>query len=88
MKTFNHFVVMSHGNAGLNYVLPWSGGGDRELPPQRMVQWNCAGPCLIGWGRNIVPHKALPDDVFAASGVAPSAGPLGRWFRKRREATY
>ena len=85
MKKFNHFVVTGHGNRGLNYFMPWSNHDEREFPPQRMVQWNCAGPCVIGWSRNIVPRRALADDLFTQTKPALSDhGPLGNWFRKRR----
>ena len=86
MRNFTtHYVVTNHANAGLNYVQPFSGNRDLQPYPQRIIQWGCAGPCLIAWGRNITPHKPLPDELFLPPTRTAMAGsPIGQWFKKRR----
>jgi hypothetical protein len=78
MRNFTHYVVSNHANTHLNYIAPFSGNRDLQPYPQRMVQWGCAGPCLIAWGRNI-------DELFLRSATPANAGrPIGQWFKKRR----
>jgi hypothetical protein len=86
MRNFTHYVVANHANTHLNYVAPFSGNRDLQPYPQRMVQWGCAGPCLVAWGRNIVPRSPLPDELFLRLATPASASrPIGQWFKKRRE---
>jgi hypothetical protein len=85
MRNFNHFVATNHATTGLNYVMPFMGNRDLQANPQRMVQWGCAGPCLIAWGRSIVPQKALPDELFSPlRPIAKLDRPIGHWFKQRR----
>lgn len=85
MRDFTHYVVTNHANTGLNYVLPFYGNRDLQPGPQRIVQWGCAGPCLIAWGRKIVPHKPLPDELFLPpERTANGNSPIGQWFKRRR----
>lgn len=85
MRNFTLFVVTNPANSHLNYVAPFSGNRDLQPYPQRMVQWGCAGPCLIAWGRNIVPRSPLSDDLFLRPpSLAFTDRPIGKWFKKRR----
>ena len=84
MRNPTHYVATHYADAGLNYVMPFSGNRDLQPYPQRIVQWGCAGPCLIAWGRNVVPHKPLPDELFLSPAKTNSQKPFGRWFKKRR----
>ena len=85
MRNFTHFVVTNPANSRLNYVAPFFGNRDLQPYPQRMVQWGCAGPCLIAWGRNIVPRSPLSDDLFLRPpSLAFTDRPIGKWFKKRR----
>jgi hypothetical protein len=85
MRDFTHYVITDHAHAGFNQVAPFSGNRDLQPYPQRMVQWSCAGPCLIAWGRNVVPQKPLPDELFLPVEPATASNhPIGRWFKARR----
>jgi len=85
MRNFTHYIVTNYADTGLDYVLPFSGNRDLQPRLQRMVQWGCAGPCLIAWGRNIVPHAPLADDMFLPpEQMRNGHSPIGKWFKKRR----
>jgi hypothetical protein len=84
MRNISHFVVMTNTDASLALAHPSPRVADPAPPPSSVMQWGCAGPWVLAWGRPLSPRRDGFDELPLAM-TALSHSPMKSLLRRLRE---